>query len=60
MGDIGRYVLRPLLGGVEGYDPDRAFVLAVKQISDHRFQIGGFDIGFPVGPSVAAKSSTTR
>ena len=45
MCDVGRNVLRPLFGGVEGDDANRIFVLALKQIEDHGFQIGGFDVG---------------
>jgi hypothetical protein len=52
---VGRYILRPLLSGVEADDPDRVLILAVEQISDHGFQIGGLDIGFPVGPAVATE-----
>jgi hypothetical protein len=55
VGDVCRDILRPLLDGVEGYDPDRVFVLALEQIEDDRSQIGGLDGGFPVDPAIAAK-----
>jgi hypothetical protein len=44
-----------LLQGVEGDHPDRIVILTVKQIEDHRFQIGGFDVGFPISAPVASK-----
>jgi hypothetical protein len=52
---VGRYILRPLLSGVETDDPVRVLILAVQQISDHGFQIGGLDIGLPVNAAVAAE-----
>ena len=55
MCDVGRNVLRPLFGGVEGDDANRIFVLALKQIEDHGFQIGSFHIGFASGAAVLAK-----
>ena len=52
---VGGNVLRPLLGGAEGNDPDGVLVLAREQIGDHGFQIGLFDIGFAVDPAIAAE-----
>ena len=50
-----RYILRPFLGGVEGNDPDRAFVLAFEHVKDDGLQIGGFDVGFAIDTTIAAK-----
>jgi hypothetical protein len=55
MRHVLRYILRPLLHGVESHDADRVLVLAGEQIGDHGFQIGIFNIGFPIGPAIAAK-----
>jgi hypothetical protein len=49
LGDVGRYILRPALERVEADDANRIVVLPPKQVDDHRFQISGFYICFPVG-----------
>jgi hypothetical protein len=54
-GDVLGDVLRPFLGGVEGDDPDRAFVLPLKQVEDHGFQIGGLSVGFTPDATMAAE-----
>jgi hypothetical protein len=41
---VRRYILRPFLGGIEGDDPDRVFVLAFEQVEDDSFQVGGFNV----------------
>jgi hypothetical protein len=51
---IRRYILRPFLGG-EGNDPDRAFVLTFEHVKDDGLQIGGFDVGFAIDATIAAK-----
>ena len=52
---VGRYILRPFLGGVETDPPDRVVMLTIEQVSDHRFQIGGLDIGFPISAAFATE-----
>jgi hypothetical protein len=52
---VCRHILRPLLGGIEGHDPDRVFVLAFEQVEDDCFQIGALYVDFPVDPPIAAK-----
>jgi hypothetical protein len=49
---VRRYILRPFLGGIEGDDPDRVFVLAFEQVEDDSFQIGGFNVCLPVDPAL--------
>jgi hypothetical protein len=41
--------------GVEGNDPNWVRVLAFEQIDDHRFQIGGLNVGLSVCPAIPAK-----
>jgi hypothetical protein len=55
VGDIGRDVLRPFFGGIEGDDADGVLVLALEHIEDHGFKVGIFDVGFPPGAAAAAK-----
>lgn len=52
---LPRHILRPFFGGVEGDDPDRILVLALKQVEYHGFQIGGLSVGFTPYPTIAAK-----
>jgi hypothetical protein len=52
---VCRHILRPLLGGVEGDDADRIFVLALEQTKDDGFQIRRLDIGLAPGAAVPAK-----
>ena len=46
-GDISRYVISPMLGGIEGYYSDRIVVLACNQIPDDGFDICSFNISLP-------------
>jgi hypothetical protein len=55
LGDIFGNVLRPAFGSVEGNDPNGVSILAVEQVDDYRFKIGGLYIGFPIDSAIAAK-----
>jgi hypothetical protein len=55
MRNVCRDILRPFLGSVERDDPNWAFVLPLKQVDDHRFQIGSLYVGFTPDPAMAAK-----
>jgi hypothetical protein len=57
---VRRYILRPFLGDVEGDDPGRVFVLAVQQIGDDGFQVGGLDVSLPVYPAIATEVIDTQ
>src|SRR4051812_38793231 len=53
VGDVAGNILRPFLGGVEADYADRVFVLALEEVDDHRFQIGGFHVALAPDPAAA-------
>jgi hypothetical protein len=55
LGDIGGYVLRPVLGGIEGNHADRAFILTGQKVGDDSLQLGRAVVGFPPDPAESAK-----
>jgi hypothetical protein len=58
--DVGRNVLRPFFGGVETDNPDRALVLPLEPVHDHRLEIGPLDVGFPGKPGRFDRSRRRR
>ena len=53
--DIGRHIIRPMLGGIERDDADWIAVLACNHVPNDRFEIGAIDVGLSVGPANRAK-----
>ena len=46
LGDVGRNVLRPVLGSVEGNDTDGIFILSFEQVENDCFGVSSLEIGF--------------
>ena len=55
LGDVGRDILRPAFGGVEGDYANRIAVLTPKQTKDDVFQIGRLNVSFAVRPAATTK-----
>jgi hypothetical protein len=57
-GDFFGDIFRPAVGGIEGDDANRVIILADQEVSNDRFEVGAFVIGFAPRRGLIASSAT--